>query len=283
MSNSDDHRSNSMATGERGSAAAPALYDSGEDGVEKSVFPSMTVSRLRAASRMGSQAFMQWDQRMMGDKGQDGSPEGEGGEGRPDFRTKDQRRKAKRAGKRYIGHMTPFWITYECVLCALMVAGVGVLLYYSLALCPKAAPRDRHYSVYDSLEAPAHPLLLKRDESLYASMLQQQQAAAALSSLPSATSNGTTSAGTSSNTTTTARSTSSNTAGLSTTSVGSIPRPASEMRWQMPADTRGLDQIADLHVAMMHMADTSVSAVWASLVTMKNDQRLWSGLLATFC
>lgn len=48
-------------------------------------------------------------------------------------------------GMRYKGHVTPFWMAYEATLCALMLAGVCVLLWYSLWLCPRVAPTVRRW------------------------------------------------------------------------------------------------------------------------------------------
>ncbi|KAF5841742.1 hypothetical protein DUNSADRAFT_11522 [Dunaliella salina] len=54
------------------------------------------------------------------------------------------------------------WMLYEAILCAAMLAAVGIWFYYALGLVPSHAPSKRRAIVYDSLEAPARPLMLRR-------------------------------------------------------------------------------------------------------------------------
>ncbi|KAF5835276.1 hypothetical protein DUNSADRAFT_7638 [Dunaliella salina] len=73
-------------------------------------------------------------------------------------------RKASQAGlaRMYRGAMTPFWMGYEMLLCFLMISAMVLLLYAAMYLQPVQAPVERRFDVYDSLNAPAHPLLLRR-------------------------------------------------------------------------------------------------------------------------
>ncbi|KAF5841738.1 hypothetical protein DUNSADRAFT_11517 [Dunaliella salina] len=62
---------------------------------------------------------------------------------------------------KYRGIWNLGWILNEAILCAAMLAAVGLWFYYSLGLVPSHAPSERRTIVYDSLDAPARPLMLR--------------------------------------------------------------------------------------------------------------------------